>query len=500
MTWFASAHRRTAAKGHRTPRSLDVGPEYNTQQRLTMSRTTIALILIGILTLVALVIVLPFDHPSWMDSVFSAGPGQARSLDEFKLGLDLRGGTQVLLEAELPGDQAPEEGAMSAAKTIVENRVNGLGVAEAVVQAQGDQRLIVELPGVSNPDQAVETLRSTGQLEFVDPAGVPFEQGMVINTTNRPTAATDLLAEIEAGNADPVMLYPDQVFETVMTGDILSDARAVRDQYGQWEISFALTNAGSDQFFQYTRDHIGEILAIVLDGRVLSAPVIQAAIQDTGVINGEFTSEEAESLAVQMRYGALPVPLAVIDIRTIGASLGQDSVDSSLKAGILGIVAVLIFMLAMYRFPGFLADLALMIYVLLNLALYKLIPVVLTLAGIAGFILSVGMAVDANILIFERMKEELRSGRSIRLAVETGFSRAWPAIRDGNLSTLISCAVLYWFGNTFGASVVKGFAVTLSIGVLLSMFTAIVITRTFMRAFLSTGGANLMSSKRLLDY
>lgn len=466
-----------------------------------MSRTTIALILIGILTLIALVIVLPFDHPDWMDQAVSLGSETTRSLDEFKLGLDLRGGTQVLLEADLPEGQAPEEGAMSAAKTIVENRVNGLGVAEAVVQSQGETRLIVELPGVSNPDQAVETLRSTGQLEFVDPAGMPFASGIVINTTNRPNAASELQEDIAAGFAEPVEIpYPNQVFETVMTGDILSDARAVRDQYGQWEISFALTNAGSDQFFEYTRNHIGDVLAIVLDGRVLSAPQIQAAIQDSGVINGSFTTEEAESLAVQMRYGALPVPLAVIDIRTIGASLGQDSVDTSLKAGILGIIAVLIFMLLMYRLPGLLADVALMIYVLLNLTLYKLIPVTLTLAGIAGFILSVGMAVDANILIFERMKEELRIGRSIRLAVETGFSRAWPAIRDGNLSTLISCAVLYWFGNTFGASVVKGFAVTLSIGVLLSMFTAIVITRTFMRAVLSTGGTSLMTSKRLLDY
>ncbi len=466
-----------------------------------MSRTTIGLIVIVLLTVAALAIVLPIEHPSWMNGAVSLGSEAQRSLDDFKLGLDLRGGTQVMLEADLPEGDDPEEGAMSAAKTIVENRVNGLGVAEAVVQSQGDTRLIVELPGVSNPDQAVKTLRSTGQLEFVDPAGAPMGSGLVINTTNRPTAATDLQKAIEAGDVAPMDIpYPEQVFETVMTGDILSDARAVRDQYGQWEISFELTKEGSDEFFDYTRAHINDPLAIVLDGIVLSAPVIHAAIRDTGVINGQFTGEEADSLAVQMRYGALPVPLSVIDIRTIGASLGQDSVESSLKAGLLGIIAVFAFMLTMYRLPGLLADVALMIYVLLNLAVFKLIPVTLTLAGIAGFILSIGMAVDANILIFERMKEELRVGRSIRLAVETGFSRAWPAIRDGNLSTLISSAVLYWFGNTFGASVVKGFAITLSIGVLLSMFTAIVITRTFMRAFLSTMGPSSLSSKWLLDY
>ncbi len=466
-----------------------------------MSRTTIALILIGILTIVALVIVLPYQHPSWMNQAVSFGSETPRSLNDFKLGLDLRGGTQVMLEADLPEGQQAAQDDMSAVKTIVENRVNGLGVAEAVVQSQGDNRLIVELPGVNNPDQAVKTLRSTGQLEFVEPGGLALSSGMVINTTNRPTAATDLMDEISAGNAAPTDIpYPDTVFDTVMTGEILSDARAVRDKFGQWEIDFELTNAGSDVFYEYTRNHVGDQLAIVLDGVVLSAPVINSAISDRGVINGQFTGEQADSLAVQMRYGALPVPLSVVDIRTIGASLGQDSVQSSLMAGLLGIIAVLVFMLAMYRFPGLLADFALVIYVLLNMAVFKLIPVTMTLAGIAGFILSVGMAVDANILIFERMKEELRSGRSIRLAVETGFSRAWPAIRDGNLSTLISCAVLYWFGNTFGASVVKGFAVTLTIGVLLSMFTAIVITRTFMRAFLSTAGTRALSSKWLLDY
>jgi protein-export membrane protein SecD len=313
--------------------------------------------------------------------------------------------------------------------------------------------------------------------------------------------ATDLQAEIAAGTAQPAnVAFPDQVFQTVMTGDVLRNAMATQDQFNQWLINFELTGPGSDQFYEYTRTHIGQPLAIVLDGYVLSAPTINAAIQNSGIIEGQFTSDEAESLAVQMRYGALPVPLRVADIRTIGASLGQDSVESSLRAGLLGILAVLLFMLLLYRLPGLLADVALVIYVILNLLVFKLVPVTLTLPGIAGFILSVGMAVDANILIFERMKEELRNGRSMRLAVETGFDRAWLAIRDGNLSTLISCAVLYWFGNTFGASVVKGFAVTLTIGVLLSMMTAVVITRTFMRAFLAGGGRKVLEWRALLNY
>jgi protein-export membrane protein SecD len=466
-----------------------------------MRNSTVPLVLVLLLAAATLYLVLPVEHPAWVERMVSLGSETPRDLSEFKLGLDLQGGTQVLLEADLAEGQTVDEGAMSAAKIIVENRVNGLGVSEAIVQAQGTNRLIVELPGVDNPDQAVETLRSTGQLEFVDPAGASLSQDMIINTTNRPTVADELLAEVMAGNAEPANIpYPGQVFQTVMTGDVLRNAIATQGQFGEWLITFELTGAGSDQFYEYTRTHIGQPLAIVLDGRVLSAPTINAAIRDTGSISGLFTQEEAESLAVQMRYGALPVPLKVVDIHTIGASLGQDSVESSLRAGLLGIAAVLLFMLMMYRLPGLLADFALVIYVIFNLAIYKLLPVTLTLPGIAGFILSVGMATDANILIFERMKEELRNGRSLRLAVESGFSRAWLAIRDGNLSTLISCAVLYWFGNTFGASVVKGFALTLAIGVLLSMFTAVTISRTFMRVILSSAGRKLLESRALLGY
>lgn len=464
-----------------------------------MRNNSVSLVLIALLSLITFYIVLPVSHPFWLDRMLSLGSDTPRDYSQFKLGLDLQGGTQVLLEADLPEGQEPDEGAMQAAKTIVENRVNGLGVSEAVVQEQGDTRIIVELPGVDNPDQAVETLRSTGQLEFVDPQGAQLSQGMVINTTNHPTIASDLQADIAAGNAQPELIpYPNQVFETVMTGDVLRTAVATQDEFNQWMISFELTSSGSDEFFNYTRDHVGDIMAIVLDGRVLSAPVINQAIRDSGVINGAFTQEEAESLGIQMRYGALPVPLEVIDIRTIGASLGQDSVESSLRAGLLGVAAVLLFMLMMYRLPGLLASFALIIYVGLNLLIFKLVPVTLTLPGIAGFILSVGMAVDANILIFERMKEEIRNGRSLRLAVEAGFSRAWLAIRDGNLSTLISCVVLYWFGNSFGASVVKGFAVTLSIGVLLSMLSAVVITRTFMRALASGNNRTLIENKPLM--
>ncbi len=456
--------------------------------------------LVGILLLfaVALYVSLPIDHPLWLEEALAPGENTQRDIRDLTLGLDLKGGTQVLLEVDLPEGQSIEAGALDTAKVIVEQRVNGLGVSEPNVQLQGEVRMIVELPGVSNPDQAINTIRSTGQLEFIEPAGEQLSSGMIINTTNRPDAVA------RAMEADPAAVaaapFADRVFETVMTGDILQNALAAQDEYNQWQIQFNLTGDGSSQFFEYTRNHIGLPLVIVLDGRVLSAPVINAAISDNGVITGQFTREEANSLAVQMRYGALPVPLTVVDVRTIGASLGQDSVDASLTAGIIGMSMVLLFMLVLYRLPGFLADVALSAYVAFNIAIFKLLPVTLTLPGIAGFLLSIGMAVDANILIFERMKEELRSGRSVRLAVETGFSRAWPAIRDGNLSTLISCAVLYWFGNNFGASIVKGFAITLAIGVLLSMFTAVFATRTFMRAFLSTQGQRLLDNRGLIGY
>lgn len=468
-----------------------------------MRNNVISLILIALLTFVAAFIVWPTEHPLWLESALARGENETFDLRNLKLGLDLQGGTQVMLETDIDGDRVAEESDMAAAKIIVENRVNGLGVAEALVQQQGANRMIVELPGVDDPDKAIDTIQSTGQLEFVEPAGVALQQGMVINTTNRPNAALTLQENLESGEAivgDVFPFMPERVFDTVMTGDILKNAVPTQNQFNAWQIDFAMTDEGSSQFFDYTSANIGRPLPIVLDGRVLSAPVIRGAIRDVGMIDGSFTQEEVDSLAVQMRYGALPVPLKVVDVRTIGASLGQDSVDRSLNAGLLGLMGVLAFMILIYRVPGVLAALALIIYLLLNLSLYKLIPVTLTLAGIAGLVLSLGMAVDANILIFERMKEELRVDRSLRVAVEAGFSRAWPAIRDGNVSTLISCAVLWWFGNNFGASIVKGFAITLAIGVLLSMFTAVFVTRTFMRSAFSSNTSKVETTRTLIGY
>jgi len=459
----------------------------------------VLLIFIILLTLFSIWVVLPIDHPSWVkQALVWQGLSEYRDL-RLKEGLDLQGGTQVLLQAMPAGDQKLTAADMTTAKAIVERRVNGLGVSEPLVQLQGTDRIIVELPGISNPDQAVQTLKSTGQLEFVEigsSTSPPFpniSQGVYVRTTNNDTTPD------KASLGKLGLPYPDQVFKTVMTGRGLTTASVQLDQYGAPTIGFELTSEGATTFAEYTRAHVGDILAIVLDNVVLSAPRINSAIPDgKGVIEGKFTREEADSLAVQMRYGALPVPLEIVNRRTIGATLGADSVRQSINAGLIGLFAVLLFMIAQYRLPGVFAAVALICYALYNLALYKLIPVTLTLPGIAGFLLSTGMAVDANILIFERMKEELRWGRTVQSAFDAGFIRAWPSIRDSNLSTIITCTILVMFGRSFGAQQVTGFALTLAIGVLISMFTAVVVTRTFMRFLFASRNAESLRTKPLL--
>jgi len=453
-------------------------------------------LLVGIILLTALLI--------WIDQ--PNNPGLHLRIGSFRIdrditihqGLDLQGGLQVLLEADVPPDQeaAFDARTMEAARVIVENRVNGLGVTEPLVQLQGERRIIVELPGIQDPDQAIATLRETGLLEFVEAGRTPLRQGMRIRTsldveegqTITSTATltgTQALTNTQAATATEYA-FGGRVFKTIMTGRHLKDADLSTDNLGQVVIAFELTDEGAKIFGDYTSQHVGDIVAIVLDKVVVSAPVINQPITGgRGIISsnapGGFPLEEARSIAIKMKYGALPVPLKVVENRTVGPTLGQDSIQRSIRAGAIGLIVVLLFMVTYYRLPGFLADLALLIYALINFALYKLIPVTLTLPAITGFILSTGMAVDANILVFERMKEELRAGRSLRVAMEAGFSRAWTSIRDSNLSTLLTCAILFWFGSNFGASIVKGFAITLALGVIVNLFTAITVTRTFIR-------------------
>lgn len=435
------------------------------------------------------------DLPSNPGLHIHIGPIQIDRDIELRRGLDLQGGLQVLLEADLPAEEAVDPGAMEATRAIIEQRVNGLGVSEPLIQLSGSRRVIVELPGIQDPERAIETFGETGLLEFVDAGHTYLPPATVVTTTEvvaplapvTPTVTISPTPEITP-SVPVTPTVPTEpagpVYETILTGRHLTGADMGFGELGQIEIHFELNDEGATLFGDYTRSHVGQVMCIVLDKQVVSCATINQAIPEGRVRitrEGGFPPEEAESIVIRLRYGALPIPLRVETNRTVGPTLGEDSLRKSLIAGAIGLAVVVLFMLLYYRLPGLLADVALMIYAVLVIALFKLIPVVLTLPGIAGFILSVGMAVDANILIFERLKEELRAGKRLRLAVEQGFSRAWPSIRDSNFSTLITCAILFWFGSYFGASVVKGFALTLGLGVLVSMFTAIIVTRTSLR-------------------
>ncbi|GAB4539488.1 MAG: protein translocase subunit SecD [Anaerolineales bacterium] len=391
-----------------------------------------------------------------------------------RLGLDLRGGLQALLEADVPADTPIAAEDLANAKSILENRANALGVSEVVMQVAGDRRIVAEFPGISNPEEVVAALKQTALLEFVDMGATPVPEGTVIQT------------DFGIENAPAVSDNGETIYHTVMTGAGLKTAAVQRGQIGNdYLISFELKPDTTALFGEYTSSHIGQYLAIVLDKRVISAPVIQGAITDgSGQISGNFTQDSAQTLAVQLRSGALPIPIKVVESRTVGPTLGEESLRKSVTAGLIGLVVIVLFMALYYRLPGVIADLALVCYALFSLMLFKMIPVVLTLPGIAGFILSVGMAVDANVLIFERLKEELRAGRNLRQAIDLAWSRAWPSIRDSNISTLITSFILFVFGSSFGASIVKGFSVTLALGVLVSMFTAITVTRTFLHTLL----------------
>ncbi len=647
-----------------------------------------------ILALAALFVDLNIEHPDWAKNLLFWQPADQRDM-ALHLGLDLQGGLQVLLAADVPEGETVDATSMETARRIVESRVNSLGLTEPVVQAQGERRIIVELPGIENPEQAVETIKGTALLEFVDVGYNPLMAGTVITTTLggptraqsgeqitptaalSPTAAPALagpalpggppmptnptdrngmysappemqidtsqtytatietakgnivvqlntdaapqtvnnfvfLAEqgfydnltfhrVEPGfviqGGDPlgngqggpgytvpaeiglphiegaiamartgdavnperassgsqfyitlaptpnldgaytvfgqvvsgmdvvksiavgdviksVTIAPSgdqaapaqstpapqpEVYQTILTGAGLANVGLDRTQQGEYVIPIEFNPDAGKVFADYTASHVGQYLCIVLDKTVISCPTIREPIPNNRAsISGQFTLDTARQLSIQLQYGALPVPLRVESFNRIGASLGSESVEKSIRAGAIGLVIVLLFMLIYYRLPGSLADAALIIYVLLNFALYKLGPITLTLPGIAGFILSAGMAVDANILIFERMKEELRNGRNLKGAIEAGFTRAWPSIRDGQLSTLIICAILFFFGTNFGASIVKGFAITLAIGTIINIFTAVFATRTFVRQVAGSAGDWLAEHEWLL--
>lgn len=402
---------------------------------------------------------------------------------ETRLGLDLVGGVQALLEADLPETTTITQADMATAVRIMENRVNALGVSEAVVQQAGDRRILVELPGELDPEQAVSAIRTTALLEFVDLSEL---DPSIAQTLRGNAIQTDFAQGEDVTAVVTNTILADRSFPTIMTGAELRNAAAQQiPETGQIVVSFELTPPGAQIFREYTTAHVGDVLAIVLDKKIISPPIINEPITDgQGMISGNFTQQEANELAVQLRYGALPIPLKVVETRTIGPTLGEDSLQKSLVAGVIGFTIVILFMALYYRLPGVVADVVIIIYALFAFAVFRFIPVTLTLPGIAGFLLSTGAALDANILIFERMKEELRSGRTISQAIDLGWRRAWPSIRDSNFATLITSGILYWFGSTFGATIVKGFSLTLALGVAISLFTALVVTRVLLSVVL----------------
>ncbi len=414
-----------------------------------------------------------------------------------RLGLDLRGGSQLTIQLQT-SEEIPtiDERVMEGVLTIVENRVNALGVSESVVQSLGQDQILVQLPGVNDPEQAERVLGGTAQLDFREQLqGTKQQLAIEYQVQRQLLVEQELLKNSEDQEAIDKNLESlqktnqaiAQLFkEATIKGQDLRDALAEPEAPGSnnWNVALRFTSEGGQKFAELTKNlaGTGRSIGIFLDDKLLSAPTVSVEFAETGitggnaVIQGRFTAEQANDLAVQLRGGALPVSVEIVENRTVGATLGRDSIQRSVYAGIGGLILVLVFMVWYYRLPGIIADVALIIYALFTIASFSILGVTLTLPGIAGFILSIGMAVDANVLIFERTREELRAGKTLYRSVESGFYRAFSSILDGNVTTLIACVALFWLGT----GLVKGFALTLGIGVAISMFTALTCSRTLM--------------------
>ncbi len=396
-------------------------------------------------------------------------PPKALAQFPFHLGLDLSGGTHLLYSADV-SKLTPSQvnDSMEALRDVIERRINAFGVGEPIVQVQtgsfgsgGEHRLSIELPGVTEISQAIEMIGQTPFLEFRIQSDAP--QQVTVDENGNATLSAD-----------------GGFVATELTGKYLKSAQLVFNQTtGEPIINLNFNDEGAKLFEEITRANVGKTVAIYLDGQVISAPVVREAISGgQAQISGEFTPTEGRELVGRLNSGALPVPISLISTETIGATLGEQAMKDGINAALIGFLIIALFLIAWYRLPGLVATLALTIYVAITLALYKLIPVTLSTAGIAGFIISIGMAVDANILIFERFKEERRLGHGVRDALNAGFSRAWLSIRDANTASIIIAIILFWFGS----SLIKGFALTFGLGIIISLFSAIVVTRLFLGA------------------
>jgi preprotein translocase subunit SecD len=413
----------------------------------------------------------------------------------FKLGLDLAGGSHLVYEADVANvDQTEIPELMAVLREVIEKRVNSLGVEENAVYVEESSfaaeekqhRLVVELPGVTDVKDAVAEIGRTPLLEFklLDAEVLAAQQSAAALEANMAASGSQVAVGNVKVNGEAVNEM-DPYIETELTGRYLESAALefTGGQGGQLAnepiVSIRFNAEGAKLFEEITRTNVGEQLAIFLDGEVISAPRINEAISGgTAVISGGFNPEEAKILAQNLNFGALPVPINLVSTQTIDATLGAGVIEQSYVAGIVGFLIIAIFLIAWYRVPGLIASIALLLYIITNLAIFMLIPVTLTAAGLAGFVLSLGMAVDANVLVFERMKEEFRAGKSSRVAASEGFKRAWSAIRDGNITGLISAVILFWFGT----AMIKGFALVLGVGIIVSVLSAIVLTRTLLLA------------------
>ena len=421
----------------------------------------------------------------------------------FKYGLDIQGGTQLTYQADTSkiakGDVKAN---MDALRDVIERRVNLFGVSEPVVQTEEVnalsgkpiERLIVELPGVTDIKKAVDLIGQTPLLEFktARPDGGEKTAIQAAYTKAQEALKKEGITQAEKQQiflSDPLLQQDPNYIPTKLTGAFLKKATLQFDsRTNEPKILLSFNDQGREMFAAITKDNVGKVVAIYLDGSPISTPVVREAILDGNAeISGSFDVASARELVGRFNSGALPVPIELLSTQTVGATLGEKALHSGVKAGLLGVIIVALFLIFWYRLPGLIATIALAIYIALMLTIFKLIPVTLTAAGIAGFILSIGMAVDANILIFERMKEELKKGKDISDATHDGFTRAWLSIRDSNISSMISAVILFGFGT----SLVKGFALTLGIGVLISMFSAITVTRTFLYS-LGTHGRGRM--------
>ena len=451
--------------------------------------------------------VLAFDY-------YSQIPGQGFiSNFPFKLGLDLSGGSHLVYQADLAksgnvGGVRDLDGAMESLRGVIESRINAFGVSEPIIQTekatingQDVHKLVVELPGVTDLKSAIDTIGKTPVLEFKlqkeginasDLAKADAAKNISIDASSSNstdlTSSSSIVSLLNAtstegasSTATASIDYSKLYDDTGLTGQYLKTAQVQFDSNTRQPlVSISFDSVGKEKFAEITGKNVGKVLALFLDGQPISTPVIRDQIKDgSAVISGNFTPDQAKTLARDLRYGALPVPINLIGTQTIGASLGDNAVKSSVEAGLWGFLIIAIFLVLWYRLPGIVAIVSLSMYTIFMLAVFKLIPVVLTSAGLAGFILSIGMAVDGNILIFERMREELAKGHSLEDGIREGFARAWLSIRDSNLSSIITAIILYFFATS---ALIKGFALVFLLGVVVSMFTAITVSRTFLLA------------------